>query len=75
MKALVKFFAGMPLPLLIGLTALAFMQLLVMIAFFIWPDQYVLLGYLSMLGTVLVLMGWLAVIFYELHTGKRVCRQ
>jgi hypothetical protein len=74
MNRLVRWFAGMPLPLLLGLCALALFQLCVMIAFFVAPDQFELIGLLSMVGTLLVILGWVGVIIYEVVTGKKVGR-
>jgi uncharacterized membrane protein YqjE len=74
MNRLVRWFAGMPLPLLIGLNALALMQILAMIAWVVWPKQFETIILLSMIGTLLVLASWVVVIIYEVQTGKKVGR-
>ena len=62
------------MPLLLGLFALALIQLAVMVSWFIWPDQIALIALLGTVGSVLVLCGWVIVIGYEQATGKRVGR-
>ena len=74
MKGLVKYLAGMPMPLLLGLTALALIQLGVIVSFLIWPEQLGVIALVATIAPMVVIAGWVIVIIYEQVTDKRVGR-